>query len=406
MEKSISHDELISVIVPVYNMKPYLNQCLESIGKQTYSNIEIIIIDDGSTDGSGEICDDFAMKDNRCIVIHQQNQGLVMARRKGIETARGKYIGFVDSDDWIEPDMFGYLYEKAMEYDTDVVTSGRIVEGKETKIEEDNIIANIYNPMTDRYFCENMIMGKNKVIWGITPNFWNKLFRKEQIEKWQKKVDTEITYGEDDACVYPCMAFANKVYVSDKCFYHYRIRETSMSNSGDDKYFMRINLLYLKMKEAFEKHPLSEILMKELGIYMVAFVMRGINGLWGLKSGISIPQYWIDMTEFNDGSLILLYGAGVIGKDYYKQLCYLGMKNKIVWVDKNHIELNKIGYPVKSIDTVDVSKIKKAIVSIENVSIMRQVKEMLIDKGIPEKQIYWCRPRKLIGSLVEGEISL
>jgi hypothetical protein len=293
-----------------------------------------------------------------------------------------------------------------MEYDTDVVTSGRIVEGKETKIEEDNIIANIYNPMTDRYFCENMIMGKNKVIWGITPNFWNKLFRKEQIEKWQKKVDTEITYGEDDACVYPCMAFANKVYVSDKCFYHYRIRETSMSNSGDDKYFMRINLLYLKMKEAFEKHPLSEILMKELGIYMVAFVMRGINGLWGLKSGISIPQYWIDMTEFNDGSLILLYGAGVIGKDYYKQLCYLGMKNKIVWVDKNHIELNKIGYPVKSIDTVDVSKIKKAIVSIENVSIMRQVKEMLIDKGIPEKQIYWCRPRKLIGSLVEGEISL
>ena len=96
---------LVSIIVPVYNIKVYLLECVESLRKQTYSNIEIILVDDGSSDGSDIMCDELGEKDSHIHVIHQTNGGLSKARNTGLESAQGKYVGFVDSDDWLEPDM-------------------------------------------------------------------------------------------------------------------------------------------------------------------------------------------------------------------------------------------------------------------------------------------------------------
>ena len=101
---------LISIIVPVYNVKNYLEKCLQSICGQTYKNLEIILIDDGSSDGSGELCDLFAQRDGRIKVIHQANAGQSAARNRGLAVAQGEFLGFVDSDDWIEPDMYEFLY--------------------------------------------------------------------------------------------------------------------------------------------------------------------------------------------------------------------------------------------------------------------------------------------------------
>ena len=101
---------LISIIVPVYNVKNYLEKCLQSICGQTYKNLEIILIDDGSSDGSGELCDLFAQRDGRIKVIHQTNAGQSAARNRGLAVAQGELLGFVDSDDWIEPDMYEFLY--------------------------------------------------------------------------------------------------------------------------------------------------------------------------------------------------------------------------------------------------------------------------------------------------------
>lgn len=102
---------LISVIVPVYNVERYIRKCIDSILNQTYTNLEIILVDDGSTDGSGKICDEYEKSDSRIVVIHKKNAGLSAARNSGLEIAQGEYIGFVDSDDWIEPTMFSALYE-------------------------------------------------------------------------------------------------------------------------------------------------------------------------------------------------------------------------------------------------------------------------------------------------------
>ena len=102
---------LISIIVPVYNVKDYVEKCLDSICGQSYTNLEIIVVDDGSTDGSGKICDAYASKDRRIKVIHRKNGGLSAARNEGLDAATGEFLGFVDSDDWIDLDMFKFLYD-------------------------------------------------------------------------------------------------------------------------------------------------------------------------------------------------------------------------------------------------------------------------------------------------------
>ena len=113
-------NNLISIIIPVYNVEQYLRQCLDSVVNQTYKNLEIILVDDGSTDNSGKICDEYAVKDNRIKVIHKQNGGVSSARNVGLDVATGDYIGFVDSDDYIENDMYEYLYNLARENNAEI----------------------------------------------------------------------------------------------------------------------------------------------------------------------------------------------------------------------------------------------------------------------------------------------
>ena len=115
---------MISIIVPVYNVESYLRKCLDSILAQTYRDLEILVVDDGSTDGSGAICDEYAGKDDRIKVFHTENKGLSCARNLGLDSANGDWIGFVDSDDWIELDMYEVLLRKAEKTGADVVECG------------------------------------------------------------------------------------------------------------------------------------------------------------------------------------------------------------------------------------------------------------------------------------------
>lgn len=117
-------DMKLSVIVPVYNVETYLNRCIDSIINQTYKNLEIILVDDGSTDKSGKICDKYAAIDSRIKVIHKKNGGLVSARKYGVMNATGDYITDVDSDDWIENQAFSYMIEKLSQYNPDMLVLG------------------------------------------------------------------------------------------------------------------------------------------------------------------------------------------------------------------------------------------------------------------------------------------
>lgn len=123
LEGFIANEQLVSVIIPVYNVGRYLPQCFDSVTSQTYRNLEIIVIDDGSTDDSGSICDQYAEKDDRIRVIHTDNRGLASARNLGLENVSGEYISFIDSDDWIEPQTIEMFIRTALETEADIVNA-------------------------------------------------------------------------------------------------------------------------------------------------------------------------------------------------------------------------------------------------------------------------------------------
>lgn len=177
-----SGQSLISVILPVYNVEPFLPHCLETIAQQTYQNLEIIIVDDGSTDNSGKISEDFAKKDNRARVIHQQNQGIYAARNTGQKAAKGDYIIFFDSDDYMHIDMISILYDAINQdegYDI-AISDFKITESIEEDITETRDNHTI--SLTQEELIHNYFFSKNKKIYHPV---WNKLYRSEVIKDIQ-----------------------------------------------------------------------------------------------------------------------------------------------------------------------------------------------------------------------------
>ena len=162
---------LISVIVPVFKVQKYLHRCVESITSQSYQNLEIILIDDGSPDQCGQICDDFAKLDNRIIVIHTKNRGISCARNEGLKIAKGEYIGFIDSDDWIEKEMYSLLMEKALDHNSELVECDFVRRNQNKQI-------NIYS---SDIIVEKSEESLKRIQRPGFFNVWNKLYHKNLI---------------------------------------------------------------------------------------------------------------------------------------------------------------------------------------------------------------------------------
>ena len=220
---------LVSVLVPVYNIERYIGLCLESIIRQTYANLEIIVVDDGSTDRSGEICDLYALKDSRIKVIHKENGGLVSARKAAINVASGEYIGYVDGDDWIGEGFYSALLSAIQQTDSDAVIAGfsRELFSKTARI-ENALPIGIYEGKSLEKLYSSMISYDDFFRHGVTTYLWNKLFRAEIIKDCQISVDERISIGEDGAAVYPALLKCKRICITDNCSYHYRQREDSM----------------------------------------------------------------------------------------------------------------------------------------------------------------------------------
>lgn len=213
---------LISIIVPVYNVEKYLSKCLDSIVNQTYKNLEIILVDDGSTDNSGDICDEYANKDNRIKVIHKENGGLSDARNKGMNIAKGEYVGFVDSDDYIAKDMYEYLYAFAVKNDLDVAMCASC------DVYEDKIIypKNFESIILDKKekIIENIFINP---FGGAAVSVCSKLFKYDVIKNI--RFDLGKTY-EDVYFLLKWIANTNKFGRCDKVKYYYVQRGESITH--------------------------------------------------------------------------------------------------------------------------------------------------------------------------------
>ena len=214
---------LISIIVPIYNVSKYLDKCVESILNQNYKNIELILVDDGSTDGSEKKCDDWAKKDSRVVVIHKENGGSADSRNVGMEAAKGDYIGFVDSDDWIAPEMYEKLMVAIQERNLDMaVCFFKAVS------DENYVFNNTEYPTTEytgRDFA-NLIIAEKKP--RISYAIWKCLYKREVIK--DIKFYKGVHYNEDAVFLIESLWNAKKMAFIDAPMYYYRVHESSISN--------------------------------------------------------------------------------------------------------------------------------------------------------------------------------
>lgn len=242
---------MISIIVPVYNVEKYLERCIESIVNQTYKDIEIILVDDGSPDNCPAICDRYAEKDSRIKVIHKQNGGLINARKSGLEIAQGDYIGFVDSDDWIEPEMYEYFAQMINKYSPDMVLSDFYYDNNGQLTDSEQLFDKEYynKNALEEFIYPKMLFSGTYYKFGINPCCWSKVFKKELIKKNLPLVDGRIKMGEDAAFTYPCLIDAKSAATVKKPCYHYNINPESMTKSYDEKLKDIIFLPYKRIKE-------------------------------------------------------------------------------------------------------------------------------------------------------------
>lgn len=257
MEKQ---DALISIIVPVYNVQDYLDRCINSIWQQTYRNLEIILVDDGSTDSSGRMCDEYAKKDSRIKVIHKENGGLSDARNAGLQQATGDYIGYVDSDDWIEPQMYDTMYKACREQNAQIaicryhcVYEGAASEkgsGRQQTFDRESLL--------DIYIC-----GHDDYV--IYNSVWSKLFARELVKNMlfpKGRNSEDIMYTTRAFC-----RVQKAVYI-DSFFYNYVIdRVGSIMNEKKAERMFRDELPFWREHIALIRESVSPLMGDKAAYY-------------------------------------------------------------------------------------------------------------------------------------------
>jgi len=256
----------ISIIIPVYNVESYIKKCLDSVINQTYKNLEILLIDDGSPDNCGKICDDYAKLDNRIRVFHKEHGGLSSALNVGLKNFTGDYLGFVDSDDWVEPDMYMVLYTVINTENAAVSVCSYF---KDTDIQ--SVPMKNKNKILDKVISpKDMLLYplKRDYYVGFCGYVWNKLYSASAIRKSGLLFDEDIKYAMD-VLFYTTLVLNQKargVYV-DKPLYHYLQRDTAISKSKSISIKSDILKVYKRVEYLLENNGYSDINFWARGFY-------------------------------------------------------------------------------------------------------------------------------------------
>lgn len=259
-------EDLISIIIPIYNADKYLDRCLESVINQTYKNIEIILINDGSTDNSINIINEYKQKDERILVINRENRGVLYTRLEGLKKAQGKYISYIDSDDWIEKNMIEILYNKIIKYDADVVkceyayNNSNIANGTLNVKEDKFIKKEEFEPLFyDKFFIDMNVH-----------NLWDQMFKKELIVDCLSYINTDISMGDDlEINIQLFKNIRNILFIPD-VLYHYRYNCDSISNNSKvvniKKKIVDITKSYYHAYESIEEYDIRDKIKYKQGV--------------------------------------------------------------------------------------------------------------------------------------------
>lgn len=271
----------VSIIVPIYKVERYLRQCVESLLAQTLKEIEIILVDDGSPDGCGSICEEYASMDMRVQVIHKKNQGLLRARISGVQLAKADYIGFVDGDDFTKPEMYEVLWKAAMEKNAQVVCCSEILYWEEGNTELPGPLkldgtfsgARLEEEFYPQFFYDRTAQSKG----CIPPAVWNKIFKRELLLDVYQETDPTVTIGEDMVISYACMLRATCICVlAQSHLYYYRQRSNSMIKGYWSDYLENLKKQVISLerlpKPAQATHYIEEAIKRYVAVSFVLAV--------------------------------------------------------------------------------------------------------------------------------------
>lgn len=373
----------LSVVVPIYNTKDYLDQCITSILKQSFEDIELILVDDGSTDGSADICDAYACQDSRVKVYHRENAGLLLSRKFGVEKAAGEYVTFVDADDFVAETSFVLALED-MNQGIDVIAFDIM-----GYFMEDDILTDRY-PYTEGIYLRDrmekilyptMIWDAEKNAHGLNPSLCTKIIKRSLINSVYHNVCLDrVYYAEDMAIVYPLIMNANALSIHHEAYYYYRQRLGGKVPPyiADDQFFDKLYILYEHLRQTFAEQPMF---MRQLDLFYIHSAM-----LKGRQYGKDLHQLdqIFPFDKVSKGDKIVLYGAGNVGRLYHTQLQRLDYCEVVLWVDRNY---EKYGETIKSPSEIGQTNYDKVVIAIKREKRRNEVKNTLMEMGVPEEAI-------------------
>ncbi len=298
----------LSVIVPIYNNEEYLEQCVDSLLAQTIRDFEVVLVDDGSTDGSGAICDRYSASDSRVRVIHKDNEGLCSARRDGMLACSGDFVGFVDSDDWVDPQMYETLFARLMVEDADIITSG-FVRNEAGQRFSDAIEEGVYSGKAAEDIRGRIIYDCGQNTAGILLTVCTKIYRKSLMLPHISAVPADILLYEDMAYTFSPFMEAARIVVTHDIFYHYRVNDHSMSTSFKTDEYEKMKYSLGVSRGIYERYGADVVRSFDTSVcfffYMYFYrLVNNVRGVFGSADEvrskleeISRDSAFLDMTE-------------------------------------------------------------------------------------------------------------
>lgn len=258
-------DKKISIIVPAYNIQAYLGKTLDSLLAQTVEDMEIVVVNDGSRDGTGELAESYAARDGRIRVIHKENGGVTSARLRGVEAASGAYIGFVDGDDYVEPQMYARLLALAEQHQADIAHCGYQM------VFPDGHVDYYYN--TGKCLVQQGKLGCSDLLRGefVEPALWNKLYRRELFSGLAERMDSAIRINEDLLMNFYLFRGASLAVFEDVCMYHYVLRPGSAATGKADEQKMQdpMKVLHIMERETAQETQWNEIVKSRIAYLLL-----------------------------------------------------------------------------------------------------------------------------------------
>lgn len=391
---------LISVIVTVYNVAPFLNRCVDSILNQTYGTLEILLIDDGSSDNSEKICDAYQASDRRVKAVHKPNEGTVSARENGLQCAHGQLVSFVDGDDWIDKNMYEYMVDFYLgQGEPDIVSSGLVYEYIENdrrrvlldeagegrydrdEIERKLLPTLVYNPLT----------GNKHILTSVC----TKLINKRVAQQAMKYMRQSLTLGEDGAYVYFLAGCCSSFAVMHESFYHYEQHENSQNNRLNIAAYQKLAELREVMIQGMESLGWKDSMQikEQINYYVWDYLWRVIEGQFHL--GISRFMYLFPFAKCEKDRTVLVYGAGIVGRSYVQCLEKCKYSKSIIWADQDYKRLQIHGLNVVSPKEALLEDYDYIVIAIEDERIAKEVMEGLSVLNIEKKKVIWEKPVRI-----------